>query len=1627
MIGRTLAHYRITAALGAGGMGEVYRATDTRLGRDVALKVLPAEMASRPDRLERFRREAKALAALDHPGIVTVHSVEEADGVHFLTMQLVEGQPLDRLIPESGLPVERILEIATGLAEALAAAHERGIVHRDLKPANVMVARDGRVKVLDFGLAKVAEPREEAPADSELPTDLRTREGVVLGTVPYMSPEQVSGRPVDHRTDIFSLGVMLYEMATGKRPFGGASSVELLSSILKDKPPLLSETKPGLPPQLGQIVGRCLEKAREDRLQTTSDVLGELRALRKALDSGAAASPSTGPERRPDSSPGRAEVPWIVVLPLKALGADPELAAFADGLGEDITAGLSRFSQLFVISRHSVLPYTQRSLDVRTVGRELGARYALEGAVRKSGSAVRVSVQLLDATTGTHMWAETYDRDLAGAGIFEVQDDVTDRVVATVADPYGVLVRSMAVAVRDRPVEELSARELALRCSAYFHHIRPDEHARMRAALERKLEGEPKHAEAWAWLSRLFSHEHEFRLNPRPGSVERAREAARRAVEIDPTCQAGWEALAEACYFARDLGAFRHAAERAMALNPRNTSALAFMAVLISHGGEWDRGVGIMRRSMELNPHHPGWYLFPQFFDHYRKREFDEALATTKRMNMPEDFWTHAVTAAVCGRLGLREEARAALDSLRGLLPGYREELGPTLRLWILDAPVVEQVMEGIAEAEALVGEPTQAAPAPAATPVSTSSRTPLVGRDAERSRLDQMLEAARQGRGGLVLLGGEPGVGKTRLASEILEDGRARGMLALAGHAYEEETAPWMTSREILQEMVRLLPAGDLRRMLGDNASELSRLLPELRRLFADIPEPEELPPQQQRRHLFNGVVEFLGRASATTPMVMLLDDLHWADESSLLLLEHIAARLAEMRILMVGTYRDAEADMGAAFTKTLAALVRQRQAERLQVKQLDEAAVAALVRALAGSEPPLPLAKAIHRETEGNAFFVEEVFRHLSEVGALFDALGRWKPDLDLERLDVPEGVRLVTARRFERLREGTVKTLTLAAGVGLRFELRILEAASTDPAAVIDELEEAEAAQLVRPIGGGREVLYEFSHALVRQTLLSARSAPRLQRLHLRLADAMERVYGAKVEEHAAELAYQLDAAGAAAVPERVRRYLRRAGDQARAAVATEEARGYFEKALALEEGMDPAERADLLYKRGEASRTLGRWNEAEADWLEALPTLEVEGKAEPVMRICWDLSYQSLWQKRLDFGRTIATRGLKSAGEEVSAGRCRLYAMLGAIDTLTSHFDQADRLLADATTMAEALGDEGLLGGEVLLNLLQLYHHTLQPTKMVKTAERALVLARRSGRPWDLSSVLGFSMMAWCFTSQFERASAAADEAEALGRQEGDLGTIGHAFLARAFAGIAAGDLAAARSSFEQVVRLWGEAGFPWVTAMWAFLGSAAFLQGDVAGARQAMDQATRSPLAGSFGGTEESYLLLLESYAGDASAAARLDRLSAGLPRPGVTNGVGAWLVLQASVEAAGLLGRREQAAALYPLVRELMQNGAVTPFCHGLVEKAAGIAAAAGGDWYQAQEHFEDALRTAHEIPHRVEQPEVRRWYARMLLDRDAPGDRERARTLLAEARTAYEAIGMSKHVAMVDAMLKGA
>jgi serine/threonine protein kinase len=283
MIGTTLTHYLITAKLGAGAMGEVYEAEDTDLHRKVALKVLPQKLAANPDTLDRFKREARALAALNHPNIVAIYSVEQAGGTHFLTMELVEGRPLNELIPSEGFSMEKLFALGIALSDALAAAHAKGIGHRDLKPSNVMINDQGWVKVIDFGLAKLFQP--DLGAMDEAPTMYQTMEGQILGTPAYMSPEQIEGRKVDHRTDIFSLGILLCEMATARRPFKGDAPVSIMSSILRDAPMALEELKPGLPEHLGRIVRRCLQKDPDERYQSALDVRNELKGLKEETSS----------------------------------------------------------------------------------------------------------------------------------------------------------------------------------------------------------------------------------------------------------------------------------------------------------------------------------------------------------------------------------------------------------------------------------------------------------------------------------------------------------------------------------------------------------------------------------------------------------------------------------------------------------------------------------------------------------------------------------------------------------------------------------------------------------------------------------------------------------------------------------------------------------------------------------------------------------------------------------------------------------------------------------------------------------------------------------------------------------------------------------------------------------------------------------------------------------------------------------------------------------------------------------------------------------------------------------------------------------------------------------------------
>jgi len=698
LAGRTLAHYRISTAIGAGGMGEVYRATDTRLAREIALKVLPPAMANDPDRLARFQREARAVAALNHPNVVTVYSVEEFDNVNFITMELIEGEPLDRLISANGLPSDRLIEIAGAVAEALAAAHEKGIVHRDLKPANVMVTKEGRVKVLDFGLAK--DVSGGAANGATIASAGYTQVGMVMGTPAYMSPEQVSGRPLDHRSDIFSFGVMLHEMATGRRPFEGSSSAELISSILRDSPPLVTELRPELPSDIARVIRRCLEKEPRHRVQTARDVGNEFRDLARTSTRPAPVSTSTVRAMpRADSGAARADEGfWVAVLPFKYSGNNQDLKALAEGLSEEVVTGLSRFSYLRVIARGSTAKYSGDLGDVRAVGRELGARYVMEGSLRQAGSKLRLTVQLADTVTGTHLWAETYERTFAPDAIFDLQDDLVPRIVATVADQYGVLPRSMSEVLRSKSEDVLTPHEAVLRTFSYFGRIGPEEHPVVRRILERAVREAPDHADSWAMLSMIYRGEFAQGYNAGPNPLDRALAAAQRAVDLAPTNALCHYALATVYYFRKEKLSFRTTVERCLTLNPLDGSAIAYLGMLTATTGEWERGCAMVESAMKLNPYYPSWFQIALWANAYRQGKYEEALEANARLNLPGYFHAQGARAATLGKLGRREEAQKAVRDLLALRPDFASAARQEYAKWY-DPEHVEQLIDGLRKA----------------------------------------------------------------------------------------------------------------------------------------------------------------------------------------------------------------------------------------------------------------------------------------------------------------------------------------------------------------------------------------------------------------------------------------------------------------------------------------------------------------------------------------------------------------------------------------------------------------------------------------------------------------------------------------------------------------------------------------------------------------------------------------------------------------------------------------------------------------------------------------------------------------------------------------------------------------
>jgi len=599
--GSNLGPYEIIAPLGAGGMGEVYRARDTRLGRDIALKTLPADFARDPQRLARFQREARTVAGLSHPNVVVLHSIEEADGIHFLTMELIEGQGLDHVVVPGGLPLPRVLELAIALSDALTAAHEKGIVHRDLKPANVMLTKDGRLKVLDFGLAKPGEAAS-TPDLSIAPTidSPVSTVGQIVGTVPYMAPEQIRGEPTDARTDLFALGILVYELATGRRPFTGGTFADISSAILRDTPPSVGDLRAELSGDFDRIVGRCLEKEPRERFQTAIDVHNEFRRLKKSFESSGVTT----------ARPVPAETPSIAILPFTNLSRGEDDEYFSDGLAEELLNVLAKIQGLRVAARSSAFAFKGRNASVAEVGQALGVATVLEGSVRKAGDRLRISVQLVKVADGFHLWTERYDRTLDD--IFAVQDDIAQAVVKELrttllgetadSNASGQARAEVAAAGRGRG-ESGEAHRLYLQGRYHANRLSADGNAKAIALLTQVVAMEPEYALAWAQLSWAHTGAALKGFANVLDSNSAALDAAQRALTLEPE-------LAEA-HLARGLVllwsmwdwkraelSLRKAAE----LAPGSSDAIRGLAMLLMVTHRLDEAIAQGLRAADLDP-----------------------------------------------------------------------------------------------------------------------------------------------------------------------------------------------------------------------------------------------------------------------------------------------------------------------------------------------------------------------------------------------------------------------------------------------------------------------------------------------------------------------------------------------------------------------------------------------------------------------------------------------------------------------------------------------------------------------------------------------------------------------------------------------------------------------------------------------------------------------------------------------------------------------------------------------------------------------------------------------------------------------------------------------------------------
>ncbi|MEY2397070.1 MAG: hypothetical protein QOJ00_244, partial [Actinomycetota bacterium] len=911
----------------------------------------------------------------------------------------------------------------------------------------------------------------------------------------------------------------------------------------------------------------------------------------------------------------------------------------------------------------------------------------------------------------------------------------------------------------------------------------------------------------------------------------------------------------------------------------------------------------------------------------------------------------------------------------------------------------------------------------------STGPKAPVfVARNEQLSVLRSHLANAIDGHGNLVLIGGEPGVGKTALVRQVISEAERRGALAVFGRCYESEgSVAYSPFVEMLEQALSLMPADVVREDMADDAPEIARMVPELRRRFPDIPEALDLPPEQQRRYFFNAVSSFVVRGSKRFPLVMMMDDIHWADESTLLLIEHIAQVVPSNRILAIGTYRDVELEVSRPLAASLERMVRAQTVERIHLNRFGADDVAAMIEALAGRTPPRAIVDAVYTETEGNPFFVGEVFRHFVEEGRVFDDTGEFRTDLEIDELDVPESVRLVIGRRLERLGAEPQKALAAAAVIGRAFPFRLLEHVTDLPAsALLDIVDDAEAAQVLVSEERDGEVVFSFAHELIRQTLLSGLSVLRRQRLHLAVADALERLDPNAATERAQELADHLLKAGAAADPKRLMTMLTVAAERAISGAAFESALRLLDDALALVDDTDDESKGGLLELRGTAQRALGRLGPSLETWQLAVDLYLRAGNLSSAALLTWQMGVSHIWLGRFEDAYVVMHAGLEAVGEEPIAERLLLAAGLAAVLGFGGFYAEATAMIADARAVSADVTDERCLGVVAWTMSMNGWNFG-RLEECIAAGSEALKHFRNTNDPWHLADAMAWVGFSYLWSGRRDEARALAAEGAELGARVGNIGS--HSLCARTVAWadyIMDADTDAYLAAAEADLPALESIDSPWVALTHGWLSAAHLARGDTDRAEIAADETMRLMPSSAWSGFGEAAKMVVCASRGDTDAVtALIDDPAFVTPPAADVPPAGQLFRLTGVLRSVAVLGLKDRARGLYPAAVELAQHYRYTWFDFVIAERLAGMVALTAGLLDDAERHLAAAARIAAQDPNPLDAPHVEYWTARLLVARGGADNRGEAVRRAVAARDEFSTRNAPLDLAMADALLR--